>query len=353
MAGEEARVARHVVSPPKPPTPQQVQALEVLQREAARYGEDARDYRDAITGIVKQYYDQRRRRVLSGLDREIATEQRALDESRNEAIRRLEDFISRYSGAHADTKATPDAMFRLAALYDEKARATLAVDISDGLKPAIALYRRIIRQFPEYEETAGVYYYLGHALFDSDRLDEGQQVWRSLVCHNHFPYPVEADRNDPDRDLVGALPQDHDEDYWTGWRHRYPAPESLSGAEKLRWRRVQTPAEGQETTYVNPFPDTCKPVPQPDKAGEDQRYLAEVWWKIGDWYFDETDPKAGPYSFNRAVTAFRNSMKSSDKEKGVLYGVSMYKLAWTRFKQQRYRAATQQFVELLKHTDEV
>jgi len=86
--------------------------------------------------------------------------------------------------------------------------------------------------------------------------------------------------------------------------------------------------------------------------GRDPKYLAEVWWKIGDWYFDETDPKAGPFAFNRAVTAYRQSMKVSSNERGVLHGVSMYKLAWTYFKQQRYEAAVRQFVELLRYTDE-
>jgi len=33
------------------------------------------------------------------------------------------DIVARYSGGNADPRATPDAMFRLGALYEEKARA--------------------------------------------------------------------------------------------------------------------------------------------------------------------------------------------------------------------------------------
>lgn len=347
---------RRTVAGPKAPTPAQITALHELQREAESYERDAKDFRATITRIVKQHYEDRRKRVLAGLNREIEVEKTALTEARNEAIARLEQFVARYSGPRARPDATPDAMYRLAALYDEKARDTTAADITAGLRPAIALYKRIVREYPQYAEMAGVYYYLGHALADSNRLEEAQQVWRSLVCHNHYPYPVATDPNDPDRDRIGTLPQDHDPDYWVGWRHRYPTPESLTAPVKAKraGRDAQPePAAEEETRYRNPFPDTCEPVAQKSVAGEDPRYLAEIWWKIGDWYFDETDPNAGPYSLNRAVTAYQKAMQASSVEKGVLYGVAMYKLAWTYFKQQRYEAAVRQFVELLHYTDEV
>jgi hypothetical protein len=45
--------------------------------------------------------------------------------------------------------------------------------------------------------------------------------------------------------------------------------------------------------------------------------------------------------------------QASDHIKNPVYSVSMYKLAWTYFKQQRYEAAVKQFVELLKQTDEL
>lgn len=358
LASDEAAglaIGRQSAPPPPPPSPEQIKALDDLQKEADRYRDDARDYRDTITGIVKQHYEDRRRRILSNLDREISTENRALVAARTDAMRRLEAFIAKYSGENADPRATPNAMFRLAALYDEKARASDAMNISQDLQPAIALYKRIIREFPKYDEIAGVYYYLGHALFDSERLEEAQQVWRSLVCSNQYPYPVEPDPKNPDRDTVKNLPQDHDADYWMGWMHKFPTPESLKGDTKgPRYRRPKAEVvDTSETRYTNPFPDTCEAIPQETRPGQDPRYVAEVWWKIGDWYFDETDPKAGPYSFNRAVTAYRHSMNASSQEKGVLYGVSMYKLAWTYFKQQRYKEATKQFVELLRYTDEV
>ena len=362
-AGGSAKAPGSAAAALPAPTPKQLRALARMGAEADAYQRAAKDYRDTITGIVKRHYEDRRRRMLSGMDREIGVEQQGLEEARNQAIARLEAFVTRYSGQNAQPDATPDAMYRLAALYDERARSSTSLDISGALKPAVALYKRIIRDFSSFREIAGVYYYLGHALSDSNRLEESQQVWRSLACHNIYPYPVATDPNDADKDVIGSLVQDHDATYWAQWRARFPTPETLKkGAASTagrgegtgrRGRRAAAEAEVEETTYQDPFPATCVAVAQKAEAGKDARYMAEVWWKVGDWYFDEIDVRSGPFSFNRAASAYRNAMTASSTEKGVLHGVAMYKLAWTLFKQQRYEAATHQFVELLRYTDDM
>src|SRR5690606_5383927 len=117
--------------------------------------------------VVQHHFAERRRRVVESLDKEIEHEQEALALARDEAIRRFEKFLKRYTGKNADPEATPDAMYRLAALYEERARADFDTDLELSLKPAIALYRRIIAEFPDYKEIAGVHYYLGHAYTDS------------------------------------------------------------------------------------------------------------------------------------------------------------------------------------------
>ena len=125
----------------------------------------------------------------------MGIEKEELRKAREVAIKRLEDFVAKYSGTNAQPEATPDAMYRLAALYEERARGDddPNSDLAVTLKPAIALYKRVIREFPKYGELAGIYYFLGHALNDSRRVGEAQQVWRSLVCHNHYTYPVATD----------------------------------------------------------------------------------------------------------------------------------------------------------------
>ena len=358
---------RKQAPPPPPPTPAQIAALAELEKEASAYAQAAKDYRGAITRIIQHHYEDRRRRILTALDNEIGIEKKGLREAREEAIRRLEVFVQRYSGPNAHPENTPDAMFRLAALYEERARTDTDAsdDLSFGLLPAIAIYKRVIKEFPNYRELAGIYYYLGHALNDSSRLAEAQQVWRSLVCHNKFPYPVATDPKDPGRDLIGPLPQDHDRDFWTGWEARHPVP---IGAAREKREKQQQQKNGfktkkqkeeeatlaaaggnDETSFVNPFPDDCRAIPQKTAAGADPRYVAEVWWQIADYYFNEIDQAGGPYNFNRAESAYRHSLKY---KKPPVYGVAMYKLAWTYFKQQRFETSVRQFIELLRFTDE-
>src|SRR6185503_7774934 len=108
--------------PPPPPSAAQVKALKVLEDEAKEYQSGAKEFKDTLTKIVRHHYEERRRRVLSALDREISVEKRGLEDARDLAIKRLEDFIVRYSGENAHPEATPDAMFRLAALYEERGR---------------------------------------------------------------------------------------------------------------------------------------------------------------------------------------------------------------------------------------
>ncbi|HEX7670604.1 MAG TPA: tetratricopeptide repeat protein, partial [Polyangiaceae bacterium] len=348
---------RRGVSALPPPTPAQLKALDTLQKELGEYQAAAKDYRSTLTMIVRHHYDEKRRRVLSTLDREIGVEQKALADARDEAIRRLEQFIETYSGTNANQEATPDAMYRLAALYEERARADFEGDLSKTLKPAIDLYRRIITEYPKYEELAGVFYFLGHAYTDSSRLAEGQQAWRALVCVNQ--YPVQTDPTNPDKIALTPLPQDHDEKFWNDWYNRHPVPLDQVGSPGTRKKYTAAPAKGKagitlakdddELRFKNPYPDTCEPVAQQIEPGAEPKYVGEVWWQIGNYHFDQVDVSGGPYELNRGMSAYEHSMKF---QKPPLYGVAMYKRAWTYFKQQRYKTAVQWFVSLLHYADE-
>ena len=273
-------------------------------------------------------------------------------------------------------------MFRLAALYEEYSATLASTDDQNAQqKKAIALYKRIIREFPAYKERTAIFYYLGHALNNSSRQPEAQQVWRALVCSNHYKYPVPTDPTDPDRDEIVKKPQDHSESYWNAWSQMHqtsaglgrkakggttakkgaapkaaPKPVAKKGAKVGKTAEEEPQSSDAETAYDEIYPTDCTPLPQVVEPGRDPRYLAEVWWQIGDFHFDQGDVKAGPYNFNRAVSAYQNSMRAVSKDfqlKNATYGVAMYKLAWTYYKQQRYEAAVRQFVELLKYTDDL
>ncbi len=338
---------------PSAPSAGQVVALTALKEEVDAYEKGAKDYRDTVTTVIRLHYEGKKKEVLSGLDREIAIEKAELKTARETAIKRLEEFIATYSGGRSQPEATPDAMYRLAALYEERARSEEATEpVEVGIKPAIALYKRVIREYPKYREIAGIYYFLGHALNDSGRVPEAMHVWRSLVCANHYGYPTPPDPKDPDRDTIRPMPQDNTEAFWTGWRNKYRDPKAVKKGNP-------------ETVYVDPFysmssssRNECVYLPQPSvRAGQDPKYVAEIWWQLGNWEFDQLDFASGVtkedpgtvWGYNRAASAYTLAMKY---RKPPLFGVSLYKYAWTLFKQQRYEVATQSFIALLNYTDE-
>lgn len=325
------------------PTAEQVAALALLEREAVDYEKSARAFQGRLTTIVRHHYEERRRRVLAAIDQEIDFQKGNLAEARDEAIRRLEVFVARYSGENADPQATPDGMLRLAALYEERARSDYDADLLEELKPAIALYRDIVVQFPDYREVAAALYYLGHALTDSGRIDEAQQSWRALVCSNR--YRLSSGEEDASAIAVQPLPQDHDDRFWNDWYNRNPLPLDEAGT---RPDLNELGAAEEELTFLDPYAN-CEGVHQELNPGEDPRYVAEIWWQLGNYHFDQIDPSGGPYTLNRAVSAYEQSLKY---EKPPLYGVAMYKQAWAFFKQQRYQAATEYFVKLLHYADE-
>ncbi len=346
----EASAARSTVvgrskklAPLKAPSEEQVRALEQLTREASEYEQAARDYQKTLTLVVRHHYEEQRRRILAALDEEIGREREALDRARDDAIAALEKFVARYSGENAQPEATPDAMFRLAALYEERARLDPQADLTTALEPAMALYRQVIDGFPKYRERAAVSYYLGHAYTDAGRLREGQQAWRSLVCQNS--YPIQTGEADPSKVRVSALPQDHTERFWGEWYNKNPLPLDQARAERVTGQRA-VGLDREELTFRDPY-EGCEPIPQVVEEGEEPRYLAEAWWQLGNYHFDQLD-NGGPYALNRAMSAYERSMQF---EKPPLYGVAMYKRAWTYFKQQRYRTAVDWFVNLLHYAD--
>jgi hypothetical protein len=313
-----------------------------LEGEFREYQRSAQEFDAAITDIVRHHYQSRKQRALAALDQELKAESLRVTQAREAAIARLAAFVRIYSGAKADPVATPDALYRLAALYEERARAADA-NLSQALKPAIELYRRIVNEFPNYEQVMGAHYYLGHALTDAGRIEDGQQVWRALVCANQ--YQVKADPAQPQLFVIQGLTQDHGATYWDDWALANPAPVATTG--KLSKRAAQALLD-RELVFRDPYRD-CQPLVPPANDELGPRYVAEAWWQIGNYHFDGLDHFAGPYALNRAVAAYERSLLN---RRPPLQGVAMYKHAWALYRQQRYRLAVQQLVELLRYADE-
>jgi hypothetical protein len=234
----------------------------------------------------------------------------------------MEAIVAR-PGAIAPARM-PAALLRLAALREERAQADLyegQEEPASLLRPAIDAYERLLREHPGAPESVPAHYYLAHAQYAAGRPIEAQRVWRSLVCHDRYPWagPGGEDTARPE------LPQDRDRAAWDAWANR--------------------PDMG--IAFVDPFPADCRPLSS--SRGDEQRYLAEAWWRIGELWFEGLDPRGGPFSYARAESAYRHALAVA---RPPLREVAIYKLAWTWFKEERYEQAVRGFVDVMRAADE-
>jgi len=118
------------------------------------------------------------------------------------------------------------------------------------------------------------------------------------------------------REVLERLVQQNTPFHWTRRRAavarspRASASTKRSSATRTRIRR-----------NANRFPQNLEP-------GQEPKYVAEVWWQLGNYHFDQIDIGGGPYELNRAMSAYEHSMKY---KRPPLYGVALYKRAWTYF----------------------
>ncbi|MEO7097352.1 MAG: hypothetical protein ABI175_29090, partial [Polyangiales bacterium] len=359
---------------PNAPTGDQATALAQLEAAAKDYRVGASAYSKAIGQIIRQRYEQKRKARLSQLQENIDKDMVELKKARLDTMERLKAFLAKYPDV---PEHTPNAMFRLAALYEEQA-VDSDVDPADpdytnklraAYEPAERLYRDIVARFPKYSQRASVHFFLGALLSDTGRGPESLYVWRALVCSNHFEFPVppaaspaEEKAREKWKDGIPPGPQDHDMAFWDKWRETHytipdpkakkkPAPAKKPGA-------APTVANANEDEYVNPYPDDCVPLGGATTAtGEEPQFVSQAWWRIGEYHYSRGDDSAeeegyfgaSPYRLNRALTSYEHAIKTSNETVKVF---AMYKIAWTLYKQQRYSGARQKFLELLNYFDE-
>jgi len=355
-----------------PITPGQETNLQQLSFEAEAYKKGAAGYSKAVGQIIRQRYEQKRKARLSSMQENIEKDQAELKRARLDTIERLKAFLAKYPDV---PEHTPEAMFRLAALYEEQA---VEVDLDPGdtqytqklrasYAPAETLYRDIISKFPTYSNRASVQFFLGALLADTGRAPESQFVWRALVCSNHYQYPLPPPKDDAEakarekwKDGIPPMIQDHDAAFWDAWTEKKmmgsaPKPKKPKPGQKAPPPVVS--AEGEES-YRDPYPDDCVAMSAPLAPGETEpRFVSQTWWRIGEYHYSRGDEAAqdegyfgaGPYRYNRAYSSYAHAVKTTNETVKVF---TMYKIAWTFFKQQRYNAARQQFLALLAYFDE-
>lgn len=175
-------------------------------RDAVRaFEREAHEARDEVRRIAERKYKERRNKIEDNYRRAIDPIVKAERERRLDAIAAFEAFLERHPN---DREFTPDAIFRLAELYFEKyddEYQTAIKEFKDQLKqwqeagskgdpPAepqkhfdktIALYQRLINDYPDYRLIDGAYYLLGYTQRAQGNNEEGIATWLTLV--QRFP----------------------------------------------------------------------------------------------------------------------------------------------------------------------
>ena len=189
--------------------------LEAFRAAHERYEARVREFAGEVSRIVQRQYDREVSELREGYERLVGKadiEERLL---REKAIAAHEKFISE----HKTSSYTPRRMFRLAELYFEEADEQFLADNDEygkladlfdagkleylpepprkDYRKSIGLYKRIIRNFPDYAELGAVYYMLGYTYSDEASRNEdpekARETYQALVDNvPDSPYRAQA-----------------------------------------------------------------------------------------------------------------------------------------------------------------
>jgi cellulose synthase operon protein C len=284
------------------PTVMDAKALDELQADVKHYTEIVTEYRATAKDVLKRAFKDKMKAVALKYDSQIDMNDKDAKDGRRNAIAMFEAFLQKYPN---DKRWTPDAMFRLAELYYERS-AEDYLDADEAYKkaidgpnppdtpppkvdytPTIAIYRRLLTDFPNYRFLDAAYYLLGFCLGEMGEEAQAKQTLLALVCANKYK-PL-----DP------------------------PPPTPKNG--------------GTEDVY-----DGCVPV------RKDSKFLPEAWTRVGEFHFDS----ASELKF--AIAAFRKVLTFKDSP---YYDRALYKLAWSYYRDNRFAEAVREFDNLVKYAD--
>jgi tetratricopeptide (TPR) repeat protein len=294
---------RHAAAAPLPSTPVDPRALDEMTRDVQHFSDLVQDYRSTARMIVKRAYSDKAKEISAKYDPQIAFNDKEARDRRRDAIAMFESFLHRYPN---DKRWTPDAMFRLAELYYEKS-AEEFLDADEAYKkaidspsppttppprvdytPTIALYKRLLTEFPNYRFLDAAYYLLGFCLGEMGQEAQARQALLALVCVNKFK-PMDP----PDLPKVGDKATD------------------------------------------DPYLD-CTPV------RKDSKFIPESWTRIGEFHFDS------PNELRLAIAAFKRVLAFKDSP---YYDRALYKLAWSYYRDNHFPDAVREFDNLVKYAD--
>jgi tetratricopeptide (TPR) repeat protein len=279
-----------------PISKQDIQGLDDMQRAIQRYDAAEKDYRGTVSHIEKQEIQKKQKELKERYEGQIKSAEGDEKTRREDAILLFEKFLAKYPN---DKRWTPDVIFSLAELYFERTSDEALSNTDPGANAAppdfgktIALYTRLLNEFPDYRLIDGAYYLLGYCLDKMGKELEARQAFLALVCSNNFK-PLAT-----------------------------PAP-------------VQ-PSKGhaQMAQYTDPY-EKCVPVKK------DSRFIPEAWTRIGEYHFDYNE-------LELAISSYARVLKWKDSP---YYDKALYKLAWSYYRVDKYPDAIKRFDELVVFSD--
>ncbi|PTL79218.1 tetratricopeptide repeat protein [Vitiosangium sp. GDMCC 1.1324] len=181
-------------------TPEQEKLLEELSEAVQRYEEESREYKREVQRLIEKKYQERRDRLSEAYEKAISHLEEEERQERLAAIARFEEFLRRYPD---EPRYTPDVMFRLAELYyerssdvhlaamrehEEKLRslpesAEPPPEPQPDFNPSITLYRQLLARFPSYRLNDGAWYLLGYCLEKQNAFEDGRAAYQQLIAH--------------------------------------------------------------------------------------------------------------------------------------------------------------------------
>ncbi len=307
----------------RPWTAEELAEIEAQERDFLAYKDAADRHDHRVQAILFREFMERKAKLERKYAERVKNTTDAHRARTLAAIALLEEFLRKYPNHES---YTPDAMFRLADLYIDEAefeyekRLELEMlGITDGTvdpdedeapltdgeipydgpdySPAMTLWRGLVERFPEYRQIDGTMYLLGYYLGQIGQERESKQVYLGLVCANKYK-PLDE------------------------------PPPALT-REQIR-ARIDT-----KTTFTDY--DGCESLSQLAELVE------EAWVRgIGDAHFNAAGELA------EAIAAYR---KVAFNKESKYYDESLYKLAWSYYRNDDFELGIKAFDESVMFSD--
>lgn len=192
--------------PTRPPTAQELESgdpMELMKRDFALYLGAAESFREDVRDLIEIRYNRERERIAGQYEQKIQVLEREERQRRLEAIARFEEFLRKYPN---DEFYSPDAMFRLAELYFERAsddylartqnyeqqlaayergETSTEPDVpTPNFQKTISLYVDLLTRFPQYRHADAARYLLGYSYEEMEQVEPALAEYNVLVT-NH------------------------------------------------------------------------------------------------------------------------------------------------------------------------